>query len=62
MLRIDDISKKKEEQKLVIDKESSARIIKRSLWQGIISKGVQRKDNKEEEETKNIKKRYTINN
>ena len=37
MLRISEISKKKEEekqkQKLVIDKDSSARIIKRSLWQ-----------------------------
>ena len=36
MQRINDISKKKEDeqkQKLVLDKDSSARIIKRSLWQ-----------------------------
>jgi hypothetical protein len=44
MIRINDLSKKKEEQKLVIDKESSARLIKRSLWQG-----VQRRENKEED-------------
>jgi hypothetical protein len=36
MLRINEISKKEEDKqksKLTIDKDSSARIIKRSLWQ-----------------------------
>ena len=53
MIRINDLSKKKEEQKLVIDKDSSARLIKRSLWQG-----VQRRENKEEE-LEDIKRQKT---